>query len=82
MIYYFHYNNKGSHPFARDWKLAENIEMAELSPEQAQFLVATSKEVKRRRTSTRSLLNPVYDRSLTFGYQRNGVRDGEREWRF
>ena len=48
MLYYFHYNNKGSHPFTMDWTSTENIEMAEISPEQACYLSETSKEVNRR----------------------------------
>ena len=50
MIYYFHYNNKGSHPFAKDWTSTGNMEMAEISPEQARFLATTVEEVNHRRT--------------------------------
>ena len=48
MIYYYHYNNKGSHPFAKDWTSEENIAMAELNEEQAGFLVETAHEIMRR----------------------------------
>jgi hypothetical protein len=54
MLYYFHYNNKGSHPFTRDWTSEDNIAMAELNAEQATFLVETAEEVKRRGKSSAS----------------------------
>jgi hypothetical protein len=38
MIYYFHYCNKGSRPFTREWMTDKNLALAELNPEQADFL--------------------------------------------
>lgn len=55
MIYFFHYNNKGSHPFAKDWTSRENMVMAELNEEQAGFLVKTAHEVMRRSKSSHGL---------------------------
>ena len=49
MIYYFHYCNKGSRPFARNWASKENLALAELNPEQAQFLEESSVLIKERR---------------------------------
>jgi hypothetical protein len=69
MIYYFHYNNKGSHPFSRDWTCKKNIGMAELSDEQARFLVETSEEVQRRRELRSSYIpHPFLDTLLTSGH--------------
>ncbi|PMD45736.1 hypothetical protein L207DRAFT_419813 [Hyaloscypha variabilis F] len=48
MLAYFHYCNKGSHPFAMDWTIERNIRQAELKPEQLEFLVRTTQLVKER----------------------------------
>ncbi|MCJ1404943.1 hypothetical protein MMC11_008169 [Xylographa trunciseda] len=48
MIYYFHYCNKGSYPFARDWTSKENLALAELNEEQANFLKESSVLVRER----------------------------------
>ena len=48
LLYYFHYNNKGGHPFAKNWTSRENVVMAELDEEQASFLAETVREVMRR----------------------------------
>lgn len=48
LLYYFHYNNKGGHPFVKDWTSRENVVMAELDKEQASFLAETAREVMRR----------------------------------
>ena len=48
LLYYFHYNNKGSYPFARDWTAKENVVIAGLDDEQASFLAETAREVRRR----------------------------------
>jgi hypothetical protein len=50
MLAYFHYCNKGSHPFAMDWTIERNIRQAELKPEQLEFLVRTTQLVKERGT--------------------------------
>ena len=55
MIYYFHYNNKGSHPFTRDWTSKENMLLAEVNEEQAGFLAETAHEVMRRSKSSYGL---------------------------
>ena len=68
MIYYFHYTNKGSHPFAKDWMSEENIAMAELNEEQASFLVETAHEIMRR--SKRSYELPLNDVARTDQYHR------------
>jgi hypothetical protein len=66
MIYYFHYNNKESHPFTRDWTCKRNIDMAELNNKQARFLVETSEEVQRRRKLRSSYTpHPFVDPLLT-----------------
>jgi phosphatidate phosphatase APP1 len=46
MLAYFHYCNKGSHPFAMDWTIERNIKQAELNPEQLQFLTKTTQLVQ------------------------------------
>ena len=55
MIYYWHYNNKGSYPFAKDWTSKTNMALAELNEEQAGFLVETAREVTRRSKSSYGL---------------------------
>jgi hypothetical protein len=69
VIYYFHYNNRGSHPFTRDCTCKKNIEMAELNDEQARFLVETSEEVQRRPELRSSYIpHPFVDALLTSGH--------------
>ena len=48
LLYYFHYNNKGGYPFAKDWTSKDNAVMAGLDEEQASFLAETAREVTRR----------------------------------
>ncbi len=68
MIYFFHYNNKGSHPFAKDWTSEGNMVMAELNEKQAGFLIETAHEVMRRRKSSYGL--PLSDVDRTNQYHR------------
>ena len=49
LIYYFHYCNKGSYPFRKEWVSGENIELAQLNREQVQFLLNTAEQVGKRR---------------------------------
>ena len=49
LIYYFHYCNKGSYPFRKEWVSGENIELAQLNREQVQFLLNTAEQVEKRR---------------------------------
>jgi hypothetical protein len=46
MLAYFHYCNKGSHPFAMDWTIERNIRQAELNPDQLRFLTKTTQLVE------------------------------------
>ena len=48
LLYYFHYNNKGGYPFAKDWTSKETVVMAGLDEEQGNFLAETAREVSRR----------------------------------
>ena len=48
MLAYFHYCNKGNHPFSMDWTLSENIALAELDAEQVQFLKDTIRQVNEK----------------------------------
>ncbi len=50
MLAYFHYCNKGAHPFSLDWTVADNIAMAELNAEQVQFVKETAELVKAKST--------------------------------
>lgn len=49
MIYYFHYCNKGNHPFAREWMSEENLALAGLNEEQGQFLKESTVLINERR---------------------------------
>ena len=44
-LIYFHYCNKGHHPLSVDWSSDSNIALAELDPEQIEFLNQTRKFV-------------------------------------
>lgn len=48
MIYYFHYCNKGSHPFAATWMTEENLALADLNKEQECFLKESSILIRER----------------------------------
>lgn len=47
MLAYFHYCNKGSHPFDMDWTIERNIKQAELNPDQLRFLTKTAQLAER-----------------------------------
>jgi hypothetical protein len=50
LLAHFHYCNKGSHPFAMDWRSTNNssISFAELDPEQMLYMQEATDEVERR----------------------------------
>jgi hypothetical protein len=46
LLGYFHYCTKGFHPFSLDWNAEQNVLMAELNPEQVEFVKKTAAHVK------------------------------------
>jgi hypothetical protein len=48
LLAYFHYCNKGAHPFSMDWTSPEQVARGELNAEQVQFLQETAVEVEKR----------------------------------
>jgi len=48
LLAYFHYCNKGSHPFMVDWESPEQRAKAELNAEQVEFMKTTAVEIKKR----------------------------------
>lgn len=48
MLAWFHHCNKGSQPFSLDWSDIINLGLAELTPEQADFVQKTAGYVKQR----------------------------------
>ena len=48
MLAYFHYCNKGSHPFTIDWANQTNLTFAHLDAEQAKFMQKTKAEIEQR----------------------------------
>ncbi|KAI0380510.1 hypothetical protein F5Y04DRAFT_257539 [Hypomontagnella monticulosa] len=49
MLAYFHYCNKGGHPFSKDWSHATDMSFAELNASQVQFIKETIELVKEKR---------------------------------
>jgi len=45
LLAYFHYCNKGSHPFKMDWTHSDQVKCMELDEEQVTFMQQTTKEI-------------------------------------
>jgi hypothetical protein len=52
MLAYFHYCNKGSHPFIIDWTQQTNIAFAKFDAEQVKFMQEIKAEIDNRGTSS------------------------------
>jgi hypothetical protein len=50
MLAYFHYCNKGGHPFSMDWTRPANVAFAELGPQQVDFIKETVKLIQDKRS--------------------------------
>lgn len=48
LLAYFHYCNKGSHPFTLDWAQKNNVKRAELNSEQVDFVRETARQVEKK----------------------------------
>lgn len=80
MIYYFHYCNKGSHPFTQDWMTEKNLALAQLNAEQATFLKESSALIDERR-----MCAICFGEALGFFHADNcvfsaGVQEDPRQW--
>jgi hypothetical protein len=71
MLAYFHYCNKGSHPFSMDWTNKVNITFAQLNPEQVIFMQEMREEIEQRSTSNPEVdhLSSIVVDFLTLGYR-------------
>lgn len=80
MIYYFHYCNKGSHPFTQSWMTEKNLALAQLNTEQAEFLKESSKLINER-----CMCAFCSSEALKFFHADNcvvstGIQENSREW--
>ncbi|KAF5648101.1 hypothetical protein F52700_1316 [Fusarium sp. NRRL 52700] len=50
MLAYFHYCNKGGHPFSMDWTRPANVAFAKLGPQQVEFIKDTIKLIQDKRS--------------------------------
>ncbi|KAI0109121.1 hypothetical protein GGR51DRAFT_512806 [Nemania sp. FL0031] len=67
MLAYFHYCNKGSHPFSMDWNCAHNVSFAQLDARQVQFLNETVALVKSKRSHFEHIkLNKMFEDDYYF----------------
>jgi hypothetical protein len=46
LLAYFHYCNKGGHPFSMDWSSPDQMARAELNAEQVEFIRDTATELE------------------------------------
>lgn len=62
LLSYFHYCNKGSHPFQLDWQSSPDVHLAGLGDEEKEFIQESSKRVREKGTWPRATLNalPLY----------------------
>ena len=51
LLAYFHYCNKGSHPFSEDWASPTAIARAKLNAEQASFMRSTAERIAKKGVS-------------------------------
>ena len=57
MLAFFHYCNKGGHPFAIDfWNSSCHVAMAELDKEQLEFLQKTAEQIRQKGEHSNALL--------------------------
>jgi len=56
LLAYFHYCCKGFRPFELDWDSAETTSMADLDPEQIQFVQRTAVFVHKNKTRFREII--------------------------
>ncbi|KAJ2995556.1 hypothetical protein NUW58_g1238 [Xylaria curta] len=67
MLAYFHYCNKGSHPFSMDWSRAKTVSFAQLDTRQAQFMTETVMLVKDKRSHFEHIkLNKLFEDDYYF----------------
>ncbi|KAF2810686.1 uncharacterized protein BDZ99DRAFT_497671 [Mytilinidion resinicola] len=57
LLAYFHFCNRGTYPLHMDWTSADQIALAELKPEQIEFMRGTVKELEKKSAHFKTVLD-------------------------